>query len=191
MKFKSCLIALIAIGLWPAASVAALCDAPHFETFRPASVQNNRPDLVAVEYAAQPVATLRIPSGFSKWGAFPYGSVGFGGHPKRIVGVLGYESRESVSVHKEGATPADFVRSIFRGLDETGCDYMKRQGLAHEDYRLHANLALGAEMFAYGSGMTHHFYVISADQPDYVLNGMFKNISRAEFEVILSTIEVK
>jgi len=188
MKFKACLIMLFTTVFWPFMAFAAACDVPHFESFQPTSVPQTNPDLVAVEFAMQPVATLRIPSGFVKWGAFPYGSVGFGEHPHGIVGVLGYETRESVSVHKEGATPADFMLSIFRGLDETGCEYMKGQGLPDEDYRLHATLDGGAELFAYGKVSTHHFYVIRPDKPDYVLNGLFKNISRADFEVILSTI---
>lgn len=57
-------------------------------------------------------------------------------------------------------------------------------------HRLHAALAGGAELFAYGKADTHRFHVIRADRPEHVLSGMFKNISRAEFEIILSTIVI-
>lgn len=191
MKLKACLLALLPALLAPSKATASACEPPHFEPFQPAAVQQTNPELIATAFAMQPVATLRIPLGFSDWGVFPYGSVVFGNHPKGIAGVLGFESRESVSHHKAGATPADFMTSIFRGLDETGCEYMKGQGLPSEDYRLHAALGRGADLFAYGTGSTHHFYVIRADRPDYVLRGMFKNISRAEFEIILSSIQIR
>ena len=181
---------LLAALIWPHMATAAVCNVPRFEPFDAAAVMHTRPDLVAVRFAMLPVATLRIPAGFAKLGAFPHGSFGFGEHPDDIVGVLGYETRQSVSAYKEGASPADFMLSIFRGLDEAGCEYMRGQGLADEDYRLHAVLEGGAELFAHGKAGTHGFYVIRADEPDYVLSGLFENISRAEFEMILSTIEI-
>lgn len=191
MKIEAFLLIAAVTGVCPVVAAAAACEPPQFEPFRPEAVGQTAPDLVAVAFAMQPVATLRIPSGFSKLGAFPYGSVGFGDHPKGIVGVLGYETRQSVAIHKKDTAPADFVRAIFQGLDEIGCAYMKSQGLPSEEYRLHARLDHGGELFAYGTARTHHFYVIRDDQPDYVVNGMFKNISRAEFEIILSTIEIQ
>lgn len=180
---------LATILLLPTLGLAAACKVPPFDTFVAQKITNN--DLASVEVEMQPVATLLMPSGFSKLGSFPYGSIVFGGHPKGISAVLTYETEQTVAVHKKGVTPALFLLSIFKGLNKTGCKYMAGQGLADEDYRLYAKLDKGVELFAYGKSHTHQFYVINPSKPHVVLNGLFKNISRSEFEIVLSTIVVK
>lgn len=170
---------------------AAVCEVPKFETFDPASTPRNRPDLVAVEYVMQPIASFRIPSGFSKQGSFPYGSVALGKHPDGIVAVLGYETKETLAAYQEKLSPADFMLSIFRGSSTDGCKYLKGQNLAGENYRLHAELDSGVDLFAYGKVGSHRFYLVRKDKPQHVITGQFKNISRAEFETILSTIKIQ
>lgn len=182
---------LAAIFLIPSLAYASTCEVPEFESFEQHEVVADGPYWAAVEVKMQPVATLSIPTGFSKMGAMPYGSVIFGGHPEGISVVLTFETAQTLSIHSQDVVPALFMRSIFRGLDEVGCSYMEGQDLAGEDYRLHALLGEHAELFAYGTGTTHQFYVIRGDRPDAVLNGLFKNITRQQFEVILSTIDVK
>lgn len=191
MKCHMRLAALLFPLFQPFAVLASACDVPKFETFAPARIKQHDPSLVAVEYMMQPVASLRIPAGFSKMGSASYGTVVLGDHPKGIVAVLGYETREIVSVHKKDTSPAEFMLSIFRGADATGCAYLMGQDLANEDYRLHATLGNGIDLFAYGTAASHHFYVIRKDKPDYVINGQFKNISRSDFEAILATINIQ
>lgn len=170
--------------------MAAACKVPAFEDFAAKKARGgSMPDSVLVEM--QPVAELRIPSGFTKVGALPDGSVGFGRHPKNISALLSFETKESVSIHKRGVKPAPFMLSIFKGLDSIGCRYLQGFQLESEDYRLHATLEHGAELFAYGKDDQHQFYLIRPDKPDVVLNGMFRKISRTEFESILSTIVIK
>lgn len=173
-------------------NVSAACKAPQFETFAQQQISaDNNAHLTSIEVEMQPVATLRMPSGFTKLGSLPYGSVIFGGHPKGISAVLTYETEQTIAVHEKGVTPAFFMLSLFKGLNKTGCRYMEGQRLADEDYRLYAKFDKGAELFAYGKSSTHHFYLIHPNKPNLVLNGLFKNISRPEFEMILSTIVVK
>lgn len=190
MKFRQHL-AILALLLWPLFAIGAACEVPHFENFIPEAVKRPDPRLTAIEIGMQPVATLRIPDGFTKWGSLPDGSIVFGRHPSGIAGGIGYETRETVAVHRKGVAPSDFVRAIFYGLDETGCTYLKGQKLAQQDYRLHASLGKDAELFAFGTGERHHFYIVRGDQPDFVLNGLIKGISRSEFESILSTIQLQ
>ncbi|MDX9975919.1 hypothetical protein ACNKW1_06535 [Thauera sp. WH-2] len=176
--------------LWPFAVAQAKCEVPPYEEFEPRPVLRRDSGLTAVELSLPPVATVRIPAGFFKWGIQPDGSVAFGKHPNGISGGIGYETRETVSVHKEGLSPADFVLSIFHGLDETGCAYLEGFGLREEDYRLHASLGSAAELFAFGKGDRHHFYLVRRDRPDFVLNALFRGIDRSEFEAILSTLKL-
>lgn len=188
MNVNACLASIL---FSPALALAAACEVPDFEAFAPRDTGRPTTESVSVEISMQPIAVLKIPDGFSKWGASPDGSIVFGDHPKGMTGGIGYETEQTVSVHKRGVAPANFFLSIFRGLDETGCQYMKGQRLADQDFRLYAKLEKGGELFAYGTGTRHHFYVIRHDSPAYVLSGLFKNISRAEFESILSTIRIQ
>jgi hypothetical protein len=139
----------------------------------------------------QPVASLRIPAGFLKLGAQPHGTVVFGDHPDGVSGGIAYETTETVAPHSAGVTPAEFFRSIFHGLDTLGCAYLAGLQLDQQDYRLHMTVGDAGEVFAYGKGDRHHFYVIRQDQPDFVLNGLFRGIDRSAFEAILSTIELQ
>jgi len=182
---------LFAVLLLLPSLAGAVCDAPPFEPFTQKTANGDASALTAVEIQMQPVATLRIPEGFAKLGAMPHGSFIFSGHPQGFSGVLSFETKETIAAHRKGVTPAYFMRSIFRGLDKTGCRYMQAQQLANEDYRLHATLDQGAELFAYGKASTHHFYVIHPKQPNFVLGGLFKNMSQADVELILSTITIK
>lgn len=187
MELKLLLSTLL---LLPSIAAASACHPPQFEDFAADKVKHDsKPYTLLVEM--QPVAELRIPSEFSKVGVLPNGSVGFGQHPNSINAVFGFETKESLSVHMRGTKPALFMLSVFKGLDSVGCRYLQGYQLESEDYRLHANLEHGAELFAYGKGDRHQFYLIRPDQPDYVLSGMFRKIDRAEFESILSTLVIK
>ncbi|MGH8085894.1 MAG: hypothetical protein ACREPV_11540 [Lysobacter sp.] len=189
MKIK---LVLAAIFLIPSLALASPCEAPEFEPFvQHEDSGGENPYWAAVEVNMQPVATLSVPTGFSKMGGLPYGSIIFGGHPGGISAVLTFETRQTLAVHRQDVTPATFMLSLFKGLDEVGCRYMEGQNLADEDYRLYARLDENAELFAYGSSDTHQFYVIRQDRPEEVLSGLFKNITRAQFERILSTIKTK
>jgi len=182
------MLAALAASAFPVALHAQQCPVPSFDGFTPASsaqVVGER-----LEVIMQPVANLRIPQGFSKVGVLPDGSVGFGRHPAGKVVVLGFETVQSVSIHQEGAQPADFFRSVFGGTSEQGCKYLTAFRLEDEEYRLRWKLAERAEVFAYGTGDEHHFYVIRADRKDHVLNGFVRNVRRDEFEQILSTINL-
>lgn len=183
---------LAIVLLLPAIAFGGNCQIPAYETFTPETTSAAAsPELRAIEVQMQPVASLRMPAGFSSLGSMPYGSMTFGGHPKGVTAVLTFESEQTLSVHLKDVTPAAFMLSLFKGMDETGCRYREAQQLAAEDYRLHATLAKGIELFAYGKADVHQFYLIRKDKPGLVLNGLFKRISRAEFEAILSTLKVK
>lgn len=186
MRHKSAFVAFL---LAPSIALAATCSVPEFETFAAVANSASEPESVLVEM--QPVATLRVPSGFAKIGILPNGSLGLGQHPKNISAVLGFETKESVAVHKKGAKPAPFMLSIFKGLNTVGCRYLQGYQLEAQDYRLHGNLGGNAELFAYGKGDRHQFYLIRTDKPDFVLSGLFRNIDRAGFEAILSTLIIK
>jgi hypothetical protein len=185
---RSCRLFIAVLTLSPAFAFAGGCKAPAFDEF---TVSSAAVPIANLRVTMQPVAELRIPSGFSKVGALPSGSIGFGQHPRDISAVLGFETRESVSVHKKGAKPGAFMLSVFKGLDAVACRYLRGFQLESEDYRLHAHLGPGAEFFAFGKGDRHQFYLIRSDRPDFVLSGLFKKIDRAEFESILSTLVVE
>ena len=174
----------------PTFSSAGKCNVPVFETFAVSNAPGSSENL-PLQIDMQPVAKLRIPSGFSKIGVLPEGSIGFGQHPEGVSAVLLLETKASISIHKKGVKPAQFMLSIFKGLNSYGCRYLQGFQLESEDYRLHAKLGKGAELFAYGKGATHKFYLIRPDRPDFVLTGLFKNISRIEFESILSTLTLE
>lgn len=180
--------ALVFVPYFAAASDS--CEVPKFEEFATnGAIVSAVSDYLLVEM--QPVAVLRVPSGFSKIGAMPNGSIGFGGHPKGISAVLGYETTESIAVYQKGIQPASFLLSIFKGKNAVGCQYLQGYQLELQDYRLHATFASGAEIFAYGKDDRHQFYLVRTDKPGVVLSGMFRSIGRADFESILSTIIVK
>lgn len=187
MRIKSLLATAL---LLPALAFGADCQVPAYEAFAPHQGGTAAtPELTAVEVQMQPVASLKVPAGFARMGSMPYGSMAFGGHPRGISAVLTFESAQTLSVHQKDVTPAAFMLSIFRGLTETGCRYLDAQRLAAEDYRLHASLGQGIELFAYGKADVHQFYLIREDKPELVLNGLFKRITRAEFEAILASLK--
>jgi hypothetical protein len=172
----------------PVFAWASVCEVPRFEKFSPASFRDANSEMKTLELGMQPLANLRIPSGFLKWGASPHGSVVFGKHAKGIKGGVAFETRESISVHQKNVSPADFFLSVFTGGNDVGCKYLLGQNLESQEYRLHAIYPNGAELFAFGRSDEHHFYLIRGDKPEYVLNGLVRGISRSEFESILSTI---
>lgn len=174
----------------PAVSSAGYCNVPAFEAFAVSNAPGGSENL-PLQVDMHPVARLRIPSGFSKIAVLPEGGIGFGQHPEGVSALLLFETKASVSIHKKGVKPAQFWLSIFKGLNADGCRYLQSSQLESEDYRLHAKLEKGAELFVYGKGAQHHFYLIRPDTPDFVLSGLFKNISRIEFESILSTFTVE
>lgn len=181
---------LLAMVLFsPGILLADSCRVPVFDEFvRPSMAGKLETPSLQVEM--QPVAYLNIPAGFSRIAALPSGSIGFGQRAKGISAILGFETESSISIHKNGVKPGPFLFSIFKGLDSDGCRYLQGYQLESEDYRLHANLGGVAELFAYGKGKRHQFYLIRHDKPDFVLTGLFKNISRAEFESILASLSV-
>lgn len=181
---------LLAMVLFsPGILLADSCRVPVFDEFvRPSMAGKLETPSLQVEM--QPVAYQNIPAGFSRIAALPSGSIGFGQHAKGISAILGFETESSISIHKNGVKPGPFLFSIFKGLDSDGCRYLQGYQLESEDYRLHANLGGVAELFAYGKGKRHQFYLIRHDKPDFVLTGLFKNISRAEFESILASLSV-
>lgn len=176
--------------LLPSFSSAGDCNVPVFKGVVLSNVQGGSENL-SLQIEMQPVARLRIPTGFSKVGVLPSGSIGFGQYSDGASILLGFETKASISIHRKGMNPARFLLSIFKGLDSDGCRYLQSYQLESQDYRLHANLTKGAELFAYGKGNRHQFYLIRPDRPDFVLTGLFKNISRTEFESILSTLIVE
>jgi hypothetical protein len=184
---RSCRLLVAGLILSPGFAFAGGCRAPSFDDFTASTAAVPTENL---RVTMQPVAELRIPTGFSKVGALPSGSIGFGQHPRDISAVLGFETQETVSIHKKGAKPGAFMRSVFKGLDAVGCRTLRGFQLESEDYRLHAHLGKSAELFAFGKAGRHQFYLIRSDRPDFVLSGVFKNIDRAEFESILSTLVV-
>jgi hypothetical protein len=176
--------------IFPMVSFAGNCKPPRFEELGLSSEASSLEKL-PLQIDMQPVAELRIPTGFSKIGALPNGSIGFSQHPNGLSAILGFETKASISIHKKAAKPAPFLLSIFKGLDLDGCRYLQGYHLESEDYRVHARLDKGAELFAYGKGNRHYFYLIRPEKPDFVLTGLFKNFSRIEFETILSTLTIK
>jgi len=182
-------LVLAAFLFLPTLSNAQTCDVPAFEAFAvpDASGSSEKP---ALQIDMHPVAQLRIPTGFSRIGALPGGSVGFGQHPAGMSVLLGFETRESISIHQQGVAPAEFLLAIFKGLNPDGCRYLAHYQLESQDYRLHARLEKGTELFAYGKGARHQFYLIRPDTPDFVLTGLFRNMSRGEFEAILTTLAI-
>ena len=120
-------------------AAAGPCKVPVFEEFVP-SMQELPADALQVHMHS--VAQLSVPSGFSKVSALPSG-IAFGRHPRGISGLIDFETQSFVSIHKKGAKPAPFFLSIFRGLDATGCEYLRAHDLESEDYRLHATVAGG------------------------------------------------
>lgn len=182
------LLGTLAALLMPMSVHAGPCTPPPFPEFAPAAGSTVQNTFVPVVLSMQPVASLRIPAGFSTLGAQPHGTVVFGKHPDGISGGIAYETTETVSPHRKGVTPAEFFQSIFHGIDKPGCDYLAALQLEHQDYRLHMTIRDTGEVFAYGKGDQHHFYIIRQDQPDFVLNGLFRGIDRSAFETILSTI---
>lgn len=174
----------------PTVSSAGKCNVPAFEKFTLSNAPGSSENL-PLQIDMQPVAQLRIPTGFSKIGALPSGSFGFGQHPEGVSVLLGFETNASISIHRKGVKPAQFLLSIFKGLNSEGCHYLKSYQLESQDYRLQAKLQKGAELFAYGKEERHQFYLIRSDRPDFVLTGLFKNISRTEFESILSTLTIE
>ena len=180
-------VILAAFLLCHGLAAAGPCKVPAFEEFVPGK-QDSPADGLQVQMRS--VAQLSVPSGFSRVSALPSG-IAFGQHPRGIAGLIDFETQAFVSIHKKGAKPAQFFLSIFRGLDATGCEYLRAHDLESEDYRLHATVAGGAELFAFGKGDRHKFHLIRLAKPDFVLTGLFQKISRAEFETILSTLAVK
>lgn len=174
----------------PAVSSAGNCNVPAFETFSVSNAPGSSENL-PLQVDMHPVAKLRMPSGFSRIAVLSYGGIVFGPHPEGVSAVLLFETKASVSIHKKGVKPAQFWLSMFKGLNSDGCRYLQVSQLESEDYRLHAKLEKGAELFAYGKGARHKFYLIRPDRPDFVLTGLFKNISRIEFESILSTLTLE
>lgn len=175
--------------LVPLVAYANACVPPEFETF--VTRIDNAFLSDAVEIEMQPVATLRIPSGFTKVGAMMDGSLGFGRHPKNVSVVLGFETSSTMSIHGDDIKPGHFFLSIFKGLNINGCKHLKSLQLENEHYRLHGIVSESAELFAYGKVDEHHFYLVRPEKPDVVLNGFFRNISRKEFEKILSTLNIE
>lgn len=173
----------------PAVALAGTCAAPAFEEFIPDQAMSD-PAGPSLQVDMQPVGSLKIPAGFTRIGALPAGSIGFSGHPQEISVVLSFETRESVSRHKKGGSPATFMRSIFKGLDAVGCRYLQGYQLDSEDYRVHTRLAGGADLYAFGKGERHQFYLIRPDRPNFVLTGLFRKMGRSEFQAILSTIAI-
>jgi hypothetical protein len=188
-KMYRILVSIVSL-FFSSALFAGTCDVPAFDDLILSKVQNN-PESLPLKIDMQPIAQLRIPAGFSKVGTLPGGSIGFGEHPEGISILLGFETEISISIHKKGIAPAFFLLSIFKGLDSDGCYYLKSYHLESEDYRLHATLEKGAELFAYGKGNRHQFYLIRPDRPDFVLKGLLKNISRTDFKSILSTLVIE
>lgn len=182
-------LAFVAFLFSPAVSPAGSCIVPVFENFAPSNVAGRSANL-SLQIDMQPVAQLRLPSGFSKIGALPGGSIGFGQHPDGVSVLLGFEKRASVSTHAKGVDTALFFLSIFKGFDSNGCEYLQSYQLESQDYRLHAEFDKGAEIFAYGKGSRHQFYLIRPDKPDFVLRGLFKGVDRTEFESILSSVAI-
>lgn len=177
---------LAASLLFAAPSSAGNCNVPVFEKFEPTKGSQN----LSLQVDMQPIAQLKIPTGFSKIGALPEGSIGFGQHPSGMSALLGFETKTTLSVHTNGVKPALFFLSVFNGAGSDGCRYLQSYQLKSEDYRLKANLEKGAELFAFGKGNRHQFYLIRRDKPDFVLRGLFKNLNRVEFESILSTLTI-
>ena len=186
-----CRFIVLTFAFFPCFSTASsFCEAPKFEELVRAGTSVT-PDPGGLAITMQPIAEVRIPSDFSKIGSLPNGSIGFGGHPKGISAVLGYETSESLSVNKKGGQPASFFLSVFKAKDAIGCQYLHGYQLELQDYRLHAVFSGTGELFAFGKEDRHQFYLIRIDKPDVVLSGMFRNIDRIEFESILSTIVIK
>lgn len=141
----------VALIVFPILVLAQGCDVPAFEEFARSNARESSENLpLAIDM--RPIAQLRIPSGFSRIGVLPSGSIGLGQHPKGWSVLLGFETTESISIHKKGVKPAQFLRSIFKGLDSDGCKYLQSYQLESQDYRLHAEFENGAELFAYGKG---------------------------------------
>lgn len=188
MLHKICAL-VIALSIIPPVASAQQCQVPPFEPFQPRSAET--PFLkTSIEVDLRPVIKLALPTGFTKFSATPDGGLGLGKHPRDIKAMLVFENEETLSIHSKGAKPASFFLSVFGGLDPMGCQYLEPMKLEQQDYRIHASLAQGAELFAYGKGKDHHFYVIRADQPDRVLIGLIRNVTRTEFESVLSTIKL-
>ncbi len=106
-----CRFIVLTFAFFPCFSTASsFCEAPKFEELVRAGTSVT-PDPGGLAITMQPIAEVRIPSDFSKIGSLPNGSIGFGGHPKGISAVLGYETSESLSVpHRGGSQPRSFFR---------------------------------------------------------------------------------
>lgn len=183
-------LALVAFLCLPTVSSAGNCNVPAFEKFVLSNVPESS-ERLPLKVDMQPVAQLRIPTGFYKIGILPGGSIGFGQHPEGMSALLRFETEASISIYKKGVKPALFLLSVFKGLNPDGCRYLQSYQLESQDYRLHAKLDKGAEIFAYGNGNRHQFYLIRPDKPGLVLTGLFKSIGRLEFESILATLTIE
>lgn len=151
-----------------------------------------------LEVDMRPVAILHLPAAFSRIRALPGGGVGLIGRDGGSI-FLGFETRISRSMDRKSLTPARLMRSLFEGADPDACQFREDYHLDDQDYRLKVNLGSkiradlgqGAVLFAYGKGHRHQFHLIREDKPDFVLTGLFENMTRSEFEAVISAISIE
>ncbi|HCY61969.1 MAG TPA: hypothetical protein DHV59_03870 [Oxalobacteraceae bacterium] len=67
---------LAIVLLLPAIAFGENCQIPAYEPFAPKNISAaTSPEQMAIEVQMQPVASLRMPAGFSRLGSMPYGSM--------------------------------------------------------------------------------------------------------------------
>lgn len=174
-----------------ALSASANCIFPVFETsLSNAAHANVARDQAWVELSVAPIAVLELPAAVSRMGISPTGSLVFRSEDGQISGGVAYETSESVNVHDSGAQPASFFSGIFSGKHKEACLYSEGFRLSEQDYRIHLTLDAG-EVFAFGKGDSHHFFILSRTQSDLVINGSMRGIQENLFRSFLSKIKIK
>lgn len=172
----------------------AACPVPTFEEFKPrptVPVTASAKQRPHVEINMQPFAGIDIPGGFTRVGTFEHGGMIFSGNAESVSVALGYENGQTMALYAGDAQPAPFMLATFKGQGDKACRYLQGFNLEREEYRLHARVAPDGELYAFGKGNRHQFYLIRGGQPERVLSGTVRNVSRTEFESMLATLKIK
>ncbi len=183
---------IIGILLYGATAMPAFADCtfPAFNTLQQSAAREGGADRQWVQLSAEPIATLELPASIFKMGISPSGSLVFLSEDALISGGIVYETSETVGVHEAGAEPASFFSAIFRGKHDAACVYSDSLHLGDQDYRTHLVVDAG-EIFAFGKGMAHHFFILSQSRPDLVINGSMQGVDEELFRTFLSRIQIK
>lgn len=188
MSSRNCAVGILCSTVMLTAS--ASCVPAVFETSLDNNTISSGSDQAWLELSVAPTAVLELPTTVSKIGLSPAGSLVFRSAGGLISGGVSYETSDTVGIHESGAQPAPFFSAIFRGEHDAACLYSQSLRLSEQDYRIHLTVDAG-EIFAFGKGDSHHFFLLSQARPDLVINGALQGVEEGLFRLFLSKIQIK